>query len=312
MNEKGFTGVFLSALLIGGVAAFSVYKLVIQDRAITVGDHIETVDVVVAAEDITEGKLLVETDLKAKRFTVEAVPQGAFLDADSLLGRVSIMPIFAGEPVMESKLAPIGSSAGLEVKIQPGMRAMAIPVNDHVGVNGFIVPNSRVDVLVTIRPKQGSQDQTAKVFLQNMRVLTAGQHLTRDANGKPITASTVTLEVTPEEAELLAVAMHEGVLQLALRGYADSDSLKTDGATFKDVLAAAKTYRPPPVRRRTTPKPKPQPVAPEPVVTEPTTATVQVFRGTKMSEETVEVQDSAAVADTTKAKKTGSGGGSAQ
>ncbi|MGD8699936.1 MAG: Flp pilus assembly protein CpaB [Gemmatimonadales bacterium] len=309
MNEKGFTGVFLSALLIGGVAAFSVYKLVIQDRAITVGEKIETVEVVVAAEDITEGKSLTETDLKTKRFTAEAVPAGAFLDADSLYGRVSMMPIFAGEPVMENKLAPIGSSAGLEVKIQPGMRAMAIPVNDHVGISGFIVPNSRVDVLVTIRPQRGQQEQTAKVFLQNMRVLTAGQHLTRDANGKPITASTVTLEVTPEEAELLAVAMHEGILQLALRGYADADSLKTDGATFRDVLAAAKTYRPP-VRRRTTPQPQPKPTPPpEPVVQEPATAKVQVFRGTKMSEETVEVQDSAAVADTTKAK-TGGGGGS--
>lgn len=310
MNEKGFTGVFLSALLIGGVAAFSVYKLVIQDRAITVGDKIETLDVVVAAEDITEGKSLAETDLKTKRFTAEAVPAGAFLDADSLVGRVTMMPIFAGEPVMENKLAPIGSAAGLEVKIQPGMRAMAIPVNDAVGVNGFIVPNSRVDVLVTIRPKQNQQMQTAKVFLQNMRVLTAGQHLSRDANGKPITASTVTLEVSPQEAELLAVAMQEGVLQLALRGYADSDSLKTDGATFKDVLAAAKTYRPAPVRRRPAPKPQPQPTPPpEPVVTEPSTATVQVFRGTKMSEETVEVQDSTAVSDSTKAK-TGGGGGS--
>jgi len=308
MNEKGFTGVFLSALLIGGVAAFSVYKLVIQERAITVGDKIETVEVVVAAEDITEGKSLTETDLKTKRFTAEAVPAGAFLDADSLFGRVTMMPIFAGEPVMENKLAPIGSAAGLEVKIQPGMRAMAIPVNDHVGINGFIVPNSRVDVLVTIRPKQNQQEQTAKVFLQNMRVLTAGQHLTRDANGKPITASTVTLEVTPEEAELLAVAMHEGILQLALRGYADDDSLKTDGATFRDVLAAAKNYRPQPVRRRTTPKPQPEPT---PVVAEPepvqTHATVEVFRGTKKSEETVEVRDSSAVADTTKAKPGGGG-----
>ncbi len=297
MNERGFTGVFLSALIIGAVATFSVYKLVVEQRVIPVGPEVSTVAVVVASEDLAEGQMLEATKIRVKRFNQEAVPTGSYTVVDSLLGRVTRFPIFAGEPVIDGKLAPLGSAAGLEVKITPGKRAMAIPVNDHVGISGFIQPNSRVDVLVTFRSKGGLVNQTAKVFLQNMRVLSVGQHLRRGDDGKPITANTVTLEVEPEEAELLAVAMNEGILQLALRGYADEDSVTTDGATSSSVLAAAKRPRPQPTRRVTRSEPTPEP-APVVVADEPWK--VVIFRGSQMSERQVEAGDTTQASDSTK------------
>lgn len=305
MNEKGFTGVFLSALIIGAVATFSVYKLVVEQRVITVGTNDHMVPVVVAVEDMTEGSPLNETNVRVKRVNADAAPPNSFASMDSLLGRVTQLPLFAGEPVIEAKLAPIGSSAGLEVKIAPGKRAMAIPVNDHIAINGFIQPNSRVDVLVTLRSKGSMTDQKAKVFLQNMRVLSVGQHLRRGDDGKPITASTVALEVSPEEAELLAVAMNEGVLSLALRGYADEDSVNTGGADAQSVLAAMRKFEPRPSR----PRPRPQAAAPAPVVEEeqPAWTKVQIFRGSEMTERTVETKDSTK-AGTTKASPNGNGG----
>lgn len=279
MNERGFAGVFFSALIIGAVATFSVYKLVVAQR-LPASANVKLVSVVVAAEDIPEGAALVEANLRVREYAEDAVPAGSFADVDSLLERVTLLPIVAREPVLEGKLAPVGSAAGLEIKIAPGRRAMAIPINDHVGINGFVQPNSRVDVLVTFRSGSRLRNETAKVFLQNMRVLSVGQHLRRGDDGKPITANTVTLEVSPEEAELLAVAMNEGILQLALRGYADEDSIKTNGATAYSVLAAARKYRP---RAAAPPKAEPDP---EPVL-EPTPAKVQIFRGTEMTERTV-------------------------
>lgn len=289
MSERGFTGVFVGALLVGVVATLAVYRLVIERTGTGDAGELNTIPVVVAAADIPEGMLVSGPRLRVKQFAPGAVPQqGTFASTDSLEGRVSRLPIFAGEPVLENKLAPRGAGAGLEVKIQPGRRAMAIPVNEHVGISGMILPNSRVDVLVTLRPEATRQERTAKVFLQNMRVLSVGQELRRGEDGKPITANTVTLEVTPHEAELLAVAMNEGVLQLALRGYADSDSVGTRGAAARNILAARKaqtTRRPRPARRIAS---KP---APAPPPQEPAWLKVEIFRGSEKTDTTVELTE---------------------
>jgi pilus assembly protein CpaB len=289
MREKHFTGVFLGALVVGVAATFSVYQLVIQRG--NDADRDPTIPVVVAVDEVPEGIPLTETGLRVKRYPVDAVPAGAFREVDSLVGRVARVPIFAGEPVLDGKLAPTGSGAGLEVKISAGHRAMSIPVNDYAGIAGLIQPNSRVDVLVTLRPDNRRRDRTAKVFLENLRVLSVGTELGRDEKGKPISASTVTVEVTPEQTELLAVAMNEGVLHLALRGFADDDDVETRGATPSDVLAEA---------RRIQSAPRPRPVAasppaaaptPEPAAPElPSWMKVQVYRGTEMEEKTVEAR----------------------
>lgn len=308
MRERHFTGVFLGALLVGIGATFSVYRLVIQ-RDTEAGRDL-TVPVAVAVEELREGTPLEEAAIRLKKYPMDAVPSGAFASVDSLVGRVARVHIFPGEPILEGKLAPTGAGAGLEVKISEGHRAMSIPVNDHAGIAGLIQPNSRVDVLVTLRPENSRRDRTAKVFLQNLRVLSVGTQLGRDEKGKPISASTVTVEVTPDQTELLAVAMNEGILTLALRGFSDGDEVDTRGATSNHVLAEARRIqsrpRPRPAAQPTpTPEPEPEPVVVvEPEEPElPAWMRVQVYRGTQMEELTVETRDSVKTDSTTTRKK---------
>jgi pilus assembly protein CpaB len=194
--------------------------------------------------------------------------------------------VFAGEAIVPGRLAPIGTGPGLELKIPPGQRAMAVRINDVAGISGLIQPNSRVDVLVTIQ-EPGTSKQVAKLFMENMRVLSVGTEIQRDASGKPITATTVTLGVTPQQAERLAVAMNQGAIQLVLRGYGDPDSVKTGGATSSDVLSQLRGERavaPPPSR---TGRAAPRPAAPAPVIViqrpppPPDSAIVNVYRAGK-------------------------------
>jgi len=183
------------------------------------------------------------------------------------------------------RLAPSGTGPGIEVKITPGKRAMGVRINDVAGVSGLIQPNSRVDVLVNIRTQDGGR-QVSKLFMENMRVLSVGTRVERDAEGKAIEATTAALEVTPEEAERLAVAVNQGTIQLVLRGYGDPDSVRTKGANSSDVLSqlgSAPERSPEPVRPARRAAPQPRPATPAPVVVappaKPDSLTVTVFRG---------------------------------
>ena len=212
------------------------------------------------------------------------------------MGRVTRVAVFKGEAMVPGRLAPEGTGPGLEVKISPGKRAKAIRINDVSGVSGLIQPNSRVDVLVTLADQRSESGQVSKIFMENMRVLSVGPTVDRDANGQPIQAATAALEVTPEEAELLAIAATQGDLQLVLRGYGDPENANTDGARARDVLglrapppAAPAPRQRTPVRSaaaRPTPPPPPAPAAP-PVVTPspPRQHTVEVIRAGARTEQ---------------------------
>jgi pilus assembly protein CpaB len=190
------------------------------------------------------------------------------------------------------------------VKITPGKRAMALRINDVAGISGFIQPNSRVDVMVTLANQtEGQKQQVAKLFMENMRVLSVGHEVQRDAQGKPMNATTATLEVTPQEAERLAVAASQGSIQLVLRGYGDPDSIDTKGATSRDVLSQMRVNQPTPVRTvsRTAPRPRrpePTPVpAPPPVVVEappkrPDSLVVRIYRGAEVTQRKFDRTDS--------------------
>lgn len=224
--------VFWAALFVAAAATFGAYRLL--DAKSNAG-KILTRSVVLASKDIPEGTLIDRVALSTVVWPVNTIPQGAYSTIDSVTGRVTRVTIFTGEAIVPGRLAPTGSGPGLEIKILPGQRAMAVRINDVAGISGLIQPNSRVDVLVTIKSLD-SDRQVAKLFMENMRVLSVGTEIQREKDGQANTATTATLAVTPEEAERLAVAMNTGSIQLVLRGFGDPDSVRTRGATSIDVL----------------------------------------------------------------------------
>jgi pilus assembly protein CpaB len=302
MAEKRYTFVFLVAIIIALAATAGVFRAL---RAIREGSHVAMAQVIVANRDIPEGQLLDRRDLQTTVWPAASVPAGAFSSGDSLVGRVTRVSVFTGEPIVPGRLAPVGTGAGIEVKITPGKRAMAIRIDEVAGMAGLIQPNSRVDILVSMRDENAQSAQggkrVAKLFMENMRVLSVGTQVYRGDDGKPIRAASATLEVSPEEAERLAIAVGTGSIQLVLRGYGDPDSIKTRGATSSDVLSQMRSSPtvvvplpdpPAPVRHHAAAAPRPTPAAPTPppvVVARkpksPDSVTVQVFRAGKVSQQ---------------------------
>jgi pilus assembly protein CpaB len=290
MAGRRYTFIFYGAVAVAALATFGVYRVLENTKA---SSRVATRPLVVAAKSIPEGTAIDRASLSVREWPVATVPAGAYASPDSLIGRVTRVAVFEGEPFVPGRLAPSGTGPGIEVKITPGKRAMGLRINDVAGVSGLIQPNSRVDVLVNIRADGGRQ--VSKLFMENMRVLSVGTRVERDADGKAIEATTAALEVTPEEAERLAVAVNQGSIQLVLRGYGDPDSVRTKGANSSDVLsqlgnAPERTPDPAPrpVRRAAPPS---RPAAPPPVVVapaKPDSLTVTVFRGADVQKQKFE------------------------
>ena len=305
MAERRYTMVLYGALVIAAVATFGAYRMLGSLRDQT---RVPTQPVVIATKDLPEGVALDRLELTTRNWPIATVPVGAFSSIDSAVGRVTRIAVFNGEAIVPGRLAPVGAGAGLEQKIAPGTRAMAVRINDVAGISGLLQPNSRVDVLVTLAEDANNRDtQMAKLFMENMRVLSVGTEVQRDADGKPNNATTVTLGVTPQEAEQLAVAMNKGSIQLVLRGYGDPDTVRTPGATSKDVLALLRGAPVVPVeaphrevrRRPPAPKPVSAPVAvaiAKPAA--PDSVTVSVYRGEKPTKQTFEKPSTGAVPKT--------------
>lgn len=297
--ERRYQLVFLSAVVVAVAATFGVYRVLQQTKE---NNRIPTVPVLVAAQDLPEGRRIERLDVTVGEWPAASAPAGVFTVADSVIGRVTRIAVFKGEPVVPGRLAPPGTGPGLEVKITPGKRAMAVKINDVAGIAGLIQPNSRVDVLVTLKDQEEQNRQRAKVFMSNMRVLSVGTQVERGSDGNPIKATVAALEVTPDESERLAVATNGGTIQLVLRGYGDPDSIQTKGATSTDVfaqLATERNARPTaPQRsgpRRSAPRPA-APPPPPPVVAlqakRPDSTVVRVFRGDKVSQQKFETAES--------------------
>ena len=301
MAERRYSVVFYAALVVAAGATYGVYKLLQLNKEST---RIATVPVVVALADLPEGATIDRSLVTANPWPVPTIPAGAFSSPDSVVGRVTRVAVFKGEPIVPGRLAPIGTGPGLEVKITPGKRAMALRINDVAGISGFIQPNSRVDVMVTLANQaQGQKQQVAKLFMDNMRVLSVGHEVQRDAQGKPINAATITLEVTPDEAERLAVATSQGSIQLVLRGYGDPDSIDTKGATSRDVLSQLRIVQPMPAQVVSRPASRPRPATPVPeptplpVVVEappkrPDSLVVRIYRGAEVTQRKFDRNDS--------------------
>jgi len=300
MAERRYTTVFYAAILTGLIATYGVYRYLQQAKA---ASQVPMQSVVVAARDVPEGEKLDRLALALAQWPTGTAPESAFTNLDSVVGRVVRIPVFKGEAVVPGRLAPAGTGPGLEVKISPGMRAMAVKINDVAGLSGLIQPNNRVDVLVTLKAnaQQNTKDE-AKLFMSNMRVLSVGTQVERGDDGKPIQATTATLEVTPQQAEQLAVAMNEGTIQLVLRGFGDPDSIRTPGATATDVLAQLRTVgslrkADPDPPKRTSVRARPAPVAPPVRMAadpppRPDSVVVRVYRGDKLTQQKFDQKDS--------------------
>jgi pilus assembly protein CpaB len=175
-------------------------------------------EIVVAATNINIGTRLDKTQLALAQWPKANAPKGAFEDIEQVVGRVSVSKMSAGTPILAAELAAPNSGAGLVALIKPGMRAMAIRVDEVVGVGGFILPNTFVDVISI--DEKAKRTKIAETFLRKVEVLAIAQE-TFIEEGKPKVVRTVTMELTPEDAELLAEKTHEGPIRLVLRNPLD-------------------------------------------------------------------------------------------
>jgi len=193
--------------------------------------------IVLAAKPLPMGAVIDRESVKLGKLPESLFPAGAFSHLEDVLDRPVISPIQPEEPLVEARLATRGSGQGLGPLIPPGMRAIAVRVNDVVGVAGFILPGMRVDVLVTGRPLN-QNDTVTRTVLQNIAVLSAGQTIQTDNRSQTIAAPVVTLLVTPQEAEALTLANTEGHIQLVLRNSTDQKTAVTQGRQWRDLYGA--------------------------------------------------------------------------
>ena len=200
---------------------------------------LETLPVATAVADIGWGTRITKEMIKPVEFLKSTVPPGCVSDCDSLVGRVAIFPIKANEPIFESRLAPTKiETGGVAAVVSQKKRAVAVKVDKIIGVSGFIHQGNRVDVLVTIATESNSEPVT-KTVLENILVLTVGQELgQKGKEEKPSDVDVITLEVTPEEGEKLALSANEGKLQLALRNFSDTEDVLTRGVNIPALLAS--------------------------------------------------------------------------
>ena len=269
MNRSRLLLIGIVALALGAFVSFSVYRNL---QAKSGSNNAPGVDVVIAAGDIPVGVKIEDKDVKVVRFPSGDLPPSCFHLKSSVVGRGVVLPIAKGEFVLPLKLAGENAGYGLPSLIPPGMRAISVRVNEVVSVAGFVLPGTRVDVLVTGNPSGASEQQTTTV-LGNVAVIATGQRLERNAAGDPQSTPVITLLVSPDDAQKLTLASTQGRIQLALRNPLDTKqqdlaSMRTN-SLYKNVSAPM-----PVVRERHKRKTVELPPAPD-------LYTVQVIRGNK-------------------------------
>ena len=257
--------VFLGiAMIIALMTTVMVYRWLQGQRMIEVDAPdvvVEGVSVAVASADIPWGTPLAEKTVRMMTYPEEGVPTGHFKDPAFLKGRVVLTNLKKNEPILESKLAPIDvKTGGVSAVMDPNKRAMAVKVNEVVGLPGFVQPGDRVDVMATFEDPRGKKslggggkEEMTKVVLENTLVLAIDTQMERSAGEeKPTPVKVITLEVSLEEAERLAMAENGGKLRLALRSPLNPELKKTKGADFKDLMRSHQLI--PPRAKVATPK----------------------------------------------------------
>ena len=271
MNGKSLV-MLLLAVVSGLGAMYGTTKLMSKDEAKTT---VEMQDVLVAVRDLKIEEVLKPDMVKVVQMAKTNIPAGAFSSYQDVEDRWIQIKILDGEPIVDRKLAPKGSPAGLVSRIPKGMRAFAVEVNEHTGVSGFILPDHRVDV-VQVDPNNNNKNNDgppeAETILEDVLVLASGQVFTRPED-RSIQARTVTLAVTPAQVDILVAARSKGPLSLALRGLNDHMQVAHKPAAPKPVVVAAKPPEPTPA-----PPPPPTP-APPPAPTPERPKYVSIYHG---------------------------------
>lgn len=276
---RRFVLILAVALVLGLLTASMVYQAIMGQFKVEAKVQ-PTKQVAVAAANISLGETLTKQHVKLMSWPPESVPADAIETVDAAVDRIALASLVVGEPVLDAKLAPKQFSGGILPMLVPeNLRGVTIKVDDAVRESGFVSPNSRVDLIVTIKDGNSAAERKSKVILQNIPVLAAGQSVEMRGN-KPVSVTTVTLALTPEQSERLALAKTEGQLMLATRKLGDESIVQTRGTNVNRLLEVAPA--PAPARRRPTTTAVTS-VAPEPPAPPPSYSVV-VFRGSEMTE----------------------------
>jgi pilus assembly protein CpaB len=239
MRQRRTWVVLFLAMSSGGLAAYLTLRYLRDQTALAAEPR--AASVIVAARDLSVGTMVRAADVRVMRWPGNAPPPGYLGTVEAAVGRGVITPVRANEPLLDSKLADRAAGGGLSVSIPEGMRAVSVKVDEVIGVAGFVLPGTRVDVLVTLRAS--GNEATTQVILQNIPALAAGESTQPDAQGKPHEVTVITLLVTPEQAENLILAANEGRIQLALRNTLDVAAVETRGARAASLLRRADSAR---------------------------------------------------------------------
>jgi pilus assembly protein CpaB len=272
------------ALTAAGLASMVVYQVV---SAIPVREvEVASLHAVVAAKPIPVGTILTSEHVKVVPWPARNPVPGSFTAVEKVMNRGAIVEVAENEPLTESKLAPLGSGGGLPPTIPEGMRAISVRTNEVVGVAGFVIPGTRVDVLVTLKQSGAQTEPISRAVVSNVQVLTAGTRFDQEkarSEGKPIPSTVVTLLVTPQDAERISLAASEGQIMLTLRNPLDVARTTTNGVRMANLLAEpAAPVVPKRIEGRRVVVQAPPPAPPvSPIYT------VEAIRAAKRSEESV-------------------------
>ncbi len=281
MNRRNRTlVVLLVAVAVASGASYFVYRAVMSIPVREV--EVKSYHVAVAAKALPVGTMVSPSDVKLVPWPASSPVAGGYSKVEEVVKRGLIAPVVENEPLTSTKLAAIEAGAGLPPTIATGMRAISVKVNEVIGVAGFVVPGTRVDVVVTI----GRQDDSvSRVIVANAQVLTAGTKYDQEQakDGRPVPSTVVTLLVTPSDAERIALASTEGSNMLALRNPLDAAPTETKGTRLASLMGAPE---PAPVVKVTRGVPKAVP-PPTPVPATPSIYSVETIRAAKRVNEVV-------------------------
>lgn len=283
MNRTRTILVVVVAAVLALLASMGTYRFLSEKGRMAEEAKLQTVGVVVASEDIPVGSTIKPEQVSLAAWPKERYPKDVLTDIKTVPGRIARRDFMRGEPIVETKLLSTDKNVGmLSLRIPAGMRAFSIQVNEVVGVGGFLMPDARVDVVMTTVPSGQGGERFSKIILENIRVLAIGQTIDQKES-KPVTVNTVTLAVTPQDAEKLALASNDGKIHLVLRNFADSEKVATEGISKSSLISGQRTAAPAADKSKPVTKRKSVARTP-PVVTK--RYTVEVIKGNSRSEET--------------------------